>query len=63
MTLSQYRRFIHALNMTDMDVSVAMLKYQPVTAGDIAAAASTLSQRERNAVMNLIFDLAGISRP
>lgn len=63
MTLGQYRRFLSALDLTDMGVSTALLKYHPVTPGDIVAAASALPQRERRAVMNLIFDLAGINQP
>lgn len=37
MKLSQYRRYLTALNLSDMDVSIALLDHDYVTERDIAA--------------------------
>ena len=58
MTFRQYRKVIEILNLTDMDVSVSMLKHNWTTTGDIAAAARLLSPKQRKAIMNLILELA-----
>ena len=58
MTLRQYRKALEILHITDMDVSVSMLRHSWTTTGDIAAAARLLSPKQRKAVMNLMLELA-----
>lgn len=62
MALRQYRKVIEILNITDMDVSVSMLKHNWTTTGDVAAAARLLTPKQRKAVMNLILELADDSQ-
>lgn len=60
MKFSQYRRYLSALNITDMDVSIAMLSHEFVTEDDIAAVARRLPFSLRKAIVRFLNDLAGI---
>jgi predicted transcriptional regulator len=50
MKFSQYRRYLLALDITDMDVSVAMLSHQFISEDDIAAVARRLPFSLRSAI-------------
>ena len=54
MKLSQYRRYLTALNLSDMDVSIALLDHDYVTERDIAALSRRLPYKLRLYVFQLI---------
>lgn len=58
MKFSQYRCYLSALNITDMDVSIAMLSHEFITEDDIAAVARRLPFSMRRAILHFLDELA-----
>ena len=57
MKFSQYRCYLRALNITDMDVSMAMLSHEFITEDDIAAVARRLPLSIRKAILYFLDEL------
>lgn len=60
MKLNQYRRVIDALEISDMDVSLALFTHEFVTAKDVAAVAKRLPFRVRRIVVKFLTELADV---
>ncbi|EGR0939044.1 helix-turn-helix domain-containing protein [Vibrio cholerae] len=57
MTLEQYRKYLIALDITDMDVSVALYTHEFVTEKDVAAAAKLYSAGARKIISRFLREL------
>ncbi|HGY0940883.1 TPA: helix-turn-helix domain-containing protein [Vibrio cholerae] len=60
MKLGQYRRILRALNLTDMDVSVALLSHEFTKAEDVASAAKLLPIQVREVLVKFLTSLADV---
>jgi len=58
MKFSQYRCYLRALKITDMDVSIAMLSHEFATEGDIAAVSRRLPVCLRQVIFDFLDELA-----
>lgn len=58
MKLSQYRAVMEGLDLTDMDVSVAVMQNKYSDASDVAAVAKKLPPRVREALVRFLVDLS-----
>nr|OEF28093.1 transcriptional regulator [Vibrio cyclitrophicus 1F97] len=58
MKLGQYRRILDALDLTDMDVSVALLSHEFTKADDVASAAKLLPLQVREVLVQFLMSLA-----
>lgn len=58
MKFSQYRCYLRALNITDMDVSIAMLSHEFATEDDVAAAVRRLPFPFKRAIIRFLNELA-----
>lgn len=58
MNLGQYRRYLGILNITDMDVVIALYSHDFATDKDVASIARRLPIRIRRIVINFIKDLS-----
>lgn len=58
MKLGQYRRILDALELSDMDVSVALLSHEFTKADDVASAAKLLPLQVREVLVQFLMSLA-----
>lgn len=60
MKLSQYRCYLSALNMSDMDVSVSLFSHEFVTDKDVAAMARRFPLQVKRVVVRFLDELADV---
>jgi len=60
MKFSQYRAYLNALNMSDMDVSVALFSHEFVTEKDVAAMARKFPLRIKQVIIRFLEELADV---
>lgn len=58
MKVSQYRKICKALELSDMDVTLALFDHEYVQASDVVATAQRLPPAVRNVLMTFVIDLA-----
>lgn len=60
MKLSQYRSYLTVLEMSDMDVSVALFSHEFVTEKDVAAMARKFPLRVKKVIVRFLDELADV---
>ena len=58
MKLSQYRSYLNVLNMSDMDVSIALFSHEFVTEKDVAAIARQFPLKVKRVIIRFLDELA-----
>ena len=60
MKLSQYRSYLDALGMSDLDVSIALFSHEYVTEKDVAAMSRQLPMKVKKVIINFIDQLSDV---
>ncbi len=60
MKLSHYRQYLKALNLADMDVSIALYNHEFTTANDVAAVSRKLPLKFRYVLIRFLNELSEI---
>ena len=60
MKLSQYRSYLAVLEMSDMDVSIALFSHEFVTEKDVAAMARKFPLRVKQVIVRFLDELADV---
>ncbi len=60
MKLSQYRSYLTALEMSDMDVSISLFSHEFVTEKDVAAMARKFPLRIKQVIVRFLDELADV---
>lgn len=60
MKLSQYRSYLDALGMSDLDVSIALFSHEYVTEKDVAAMSRQLPMKVKKVIIHFIDQLSDV---
>jgi transcriptional regulator with XRE-family HTH domain len=60
MKISQYRKYLNALNISEMDVSVSLMSHDFVSDKDLAATARKLPYQVRRVVFSFLDELSAV---